>query len=112
MGAGTFCSTLTPRTGCYNKFESWRASALPAKCCMPKDFVQGPHKFFFYSNEGNEPMHLHIRSGSNEAKFWVQPVEFAYGEGFRDHELNEIRRIVEARVGEIRNKWNEHFSNS
>lgn len=79
---------------------------------MPKVFVQGPYKFFFYNNEGNEPMHVHVKSGSSTAKFWIRPVELAYGEGFRRHELNEIRRIVEARVEEIRNKWNEHFSNS
>jgi hypothetical protein len=42
-------------------------------------------KFHFYSNEGNprEPVHIHVRQGRDEAKFWLTPtVVMAYNDGF------------------------------
>ncbi len=32
-------------------------------------------RFFFYSNEGSprEPVHVHVRAASSEAKLWLEP---------------------------------------
>lgn len=30
--------------------------------------------FFFYSNEGQEPPHIHVKAGGDEAKFWLDPI--------------------------------------
>jgi len=32
-------------------------------------------RFFFFSNEGTEPPHIHIERGDGYAKFWLEPVE-------------------------------------
>jgi hypothetical protein len=34
--------------------------------------VQG-WRFGFYSNEGNEPMHVHAEKGDAECKYWLHP---------------------------------------
>jgi uncharacterized protein DUF4160 len=36
---------------------------------MPTFLCWGPYRAFFYSNEGGEPPHVHVRSGDREAKF-------------------------------------------
>ncbi|MGZ5876149.1 MAG: DUF4160 domain-containing protein [Bradyrhizobium sp.] len=38
---------------------------------MPTVLRWGPYRAFFYSNEGGEPPHIHVRSGDAEAKFWL-----------------------------------------
>lgn len=36
------------------------------------DDIEG-YKFSFYSNEGNEPPHIHVKKAGSEAKFWLTP---------------------------------------
>ena len=36
---------------------------------MPTILRWGPYRAFFYSNEGGEPPHVHVRAGDLEAKF-------------------------------------------
>lgn len=79
---------------------------------MPTVFRSGPYRFFFYSNEGNEPIHIHVESGDGYAKFWLGPVRLARSIGFKPHELGEIRTIIESSVDKIETKWNEHFRNA
>ena len=42
---------------------------------MPVVLRLAGFKFLFYSNEGNprEPVHIHVRQGRDEAKFWLKP---------------------------------------
>ncbi len=79
---------------------------------MPTVFRQGPYRFFFFSNEGNEPPHIHVEAGGNYAKYWVRPVVFERSSGFRPHDLAEIRRIIVENENLIEEKWNEHFGSS
>jgi hypothetical protein len=41
---------------------------------MPRaiDDIEG-FRFFFYSEENDEPAHVHIAKGEAEAKFWISP---------------------------------------
>ncbi len=64
----------------------------------------------FYSNERNEPVHVHLRKGGGEAKFWVRPVALAMSDGLKVNELAEAEALVAKHVAEILRKWNEHFS--
>jgi hypothetical protein len=36
---------------------------------MPEVLREGPYIFFFYSNDGNEPRHVHVRIENRYAKF-------------------------------------------
>ena len=53
-------------------------------------------RFFFFSNERQEPAHIHVEQAERYAKFWLAPVRLADNVGFRSAELAELRRLVEA----------------
>jgi hypothetical protein len=69
----------------------------------------GPYRFFFFSNEGSEPAHVHVQRERQLAKFWLAPVELVTSVGFPAHELNEVRRLVEANREAFEEAWHEHF---
>jgi len=50
-------------------------------------------RFYFFSLEGNEPPHVHVRKGGGKAKLWLSPVELVYARGFTKPEESgeEIR---------------------
>ncbi|TGM12860.1 DUF4160 domain-containing protein [Leptospira selangorensis] len=52
------------------------------------------YRFHFYSNEGNEPPHIHCRKENSECKFWLNIVVLAENKGFRNHEIREIEKLV------------------
>jgi hypothetical protein len=41
---------------------------------MPTVAQIGPYRFFFYSNEGDELPHIHVKREAKIAKFWLDPV--------------------------------------
>ena len=61
---------------------------------MPTVLRVGRYWFSFFSNEGNEPPHIHAKADGNEAKFWLDPIALVANHGFKAHELNEIGRLV------------------
>jgi hypothetical protein len=61
---------------------------------MPTVLQVGRYRFFFFSNEGNEPPHIHVKASGDEAKFWLDPVQLAANYGFNTREINAIERIV------------------
>ena len=76
---------------------------------MPTVLRVGRYRFYFFSNERQEPSHIHDKAGSDQAKFWLSPVALASNYGFRAHELNEIRGIVEQHETELTEAWDEYF---
>jgi hypothetical protein len=77
---------------------------------MPAIANIGPYKFFFYSAEGREPAHVHVRRDRATAKFWLNPVRLEKSRQFRDHELRLVHKLVEENRDRILEAWNEHFS--
>ncbi len=77
---------------------------------VPKIEDIGPYKLFFYSAEGTEPPHVHIRRDRATAKFWLSPVRLARSRRFHDHELRSLQNLVEENEGKIMEVWNEHFT--
>lgn len=61
---------------------------------MPTIAQIGPYRFFFYSNEGDESPHVHVKREARIAKFWLDPIALAVPGGFPPHELREIERLV------------------
>ncbi len=49
---------------------------------MPTLLLQEGYRFFFFSNETQEPPHVHVRKSSGAAKIWLEPVQIAYSFGF------------------------------
>ena len=59
---------------------------------MPEIFRLEGYVFFFYANEGNEPMHVHVRRGGGYAKFWLEPLELDYAGSSLPFMLNQQTR--------------------
>jgi Domain of unknown function (DUF4160) len=70
--------------------------------------IPGPYRFFFYSFDCHEPMHVHVRRDRQQAKFWLAPVQLAWNHGFTSRELTEIRRMVILHEPSIIEAWYEH----
>jgi len=77
---------------------------------MPTVLLIKGYRFFFFSNERNEPIHIHIEKADSYAKFWLDPLFVAINHGFTSKELREISEIIEKNEILIRNKWDELFS--
>lgn len=56
-----------------------------------------------------EPPHIHVVKGDDAAKLWLDPLEFAFVEGFRRHECTEIRNIVRDHLDDLRLSWYKVF---
>jgi hypothetical protein len=78
---------------------------------MPTIVEIGPYRLFFYSAEGSEPPHVHVRRDRATAKYWLNPVRLARSRYFRDHELRSIEELIVENRDRILETWNEHFSN-
>jgi hypothetical protein len=76
---------------------------------MPTIDIIGAYKFFFYSAEGVEPPHVHVRRDRATAKFWLDPVRLARSRRFNDHELHALHKLVEENRERFLEAWNEHF---
>ena len=67
------------------------------------------YRFFFFSNEGSEPPHIHVEAGDNYAKFWITPVKLASNQGFNRVELNRLRLLVFEHQQSFKEKWDAYF---
>ena len=55
-------------------------------------------------------MHIHVIYERNEAKFWLEPkIELAKNSGFSEHELNNIRKIVEKNAERFKEQYKQHI---
>jgi hypothetical protein len=67
------------------------------------------YRFYFFSNEGYEPPHIHVDKGGNSVKFWLRPVRLARNFGFGHSELGVIEQKVQEQEARFFGKWNEYF---
>ena len=67
------------------------------------------YRFFFFSLDRGEPIHIHVEKDNKHVKFWLSPLELAKSRNFRSHELSEIRKLIVNNIEDIRRKWYEHF---
>ena len=74
---------------------------------MPTVLREKGYRIGFYSSEPDEPPHVHVHKAGCEAKFWLGPVQLSWNKGFRDGELGEIARILEAHETQLLEAWNE-----
>jgi hypothetical protein len=61
---------------------------------MPTVLRVGSYRFHFYSDEGTEPPHIHVRTPDGECKFWLEPIALATVKGVKSHDVRAIERLV------------------
>ena len=76
---------------------------------MPTVLRIAGYRFFFFSNERQEPAHIHVERAESYAKFWLSPVSLAASHGFRSGDLAEVRRLVEEHRQLFQERWDEFF---
>jgi hypothetical protein len=66
-------------------------------------------RFYFFANEGDEPIHVHCRKGEAEAKFWLDVEAFAVVEAhaynMSPREKRVVRRIIFEHFDYIVSEW-------
>ena len=77
---------------------------------MPTILNIDAYRFFIYSNENDEPPHIHVRRDRAVAKFWVDPIALAHNAGFPGHELRKIERIIADYRDVLLKGWYEHLN--
>ena len=77
---------------------------------MPTALKVGSNRFFFYSDEGNEPSHIHVASPDGECKFWLDPIRLARNKGLSPAKVRRIERLVFEHQIMLMEKYNEHQS--
>jgi hypothetical protein len=70
--------------------------------------IPGPYRFFFYSFDCNEPVHVHARRERATCKFWLDPVALAANHGLSPRDLTAARRIILEHRDRILEAWREH----
>ncbi len=66
-------------------------------------------RFHFYSDEGHEPPHVHVRRAEDSCKFWLDPIALAYNDGMKSSEIGDLEAIVREKQEEFLRKWHDYF---
>ncbi len=76
---------------------------------MPTVLRARGFRFFFFSNEGNEPPHVHLERADGHAKFWLDPVSMVHSTGLSATELRQARGLISEHAEDMKERWNEYF---
>jgi meiotically up-regulated gene 157 (Mug157) protein len=67
-------------------------------------------RFFFYANEGSEPIHIHCKKGDKECKYWIDSLSFdvqeAYSFNMSSRDQREVKKIIFEYFDFIEEEWN------
>ena len=76
---------------------------------MPTILLVAGWRFFFYSNEGTEPIHIHCQKGDAEAKFWLDLDAFeaveAHSYNMSPADKRSVRKIIFEHFDYIASEW-------
>lgn len=83
---------------------------------LPNIFTVGGYKVFFWSNENNEPIHVHITKGQPNAastKVWLTKNGGCIVANNKDRipnkDLDKLLEIIQAHYFIICAEWKKHF---
>jgi hypothetical protein len=78
---------------------------------MPTILLIRGWRFFFYANEGNEPIHIHCRKGEKECKYWLDRRNFDLEEAFsyrmNGKDKREVKKMIFDNFEYIETEWNK-----
>ena len=75
---------------------------------MPTVLRIGSFRFHFYSDEFNEPPHIHVETSDGECKFWLKPIILAKNKGVPPHEVRKIEKLVYENINLLTRKYNDY----
>lgn len=72
---------------------------------MPTVLRIGQFRFHFYSDEFNEPAHIHVATHDGECKFWLDPVKLASNRSLSPQVVRIIEKLVFEHKDYLYNKF-------
>lgn len=83
---------------------------------MPNLFTIAGYQIYFWSNENNEPIHVHVSKGKpskHATKFWLTSdggcILASNGSKLSQHTINKLIDVITAQYGLICLKWKKYF---
>lgn len=83
---------------------------------MPNLFNTFGYQIYFWSNENNEPIHVHVSKGKpspHATKFWLTRdggcILASNGSQISNHDLNKLMDVITAQYNLICKNWMEYF---
>ncbi len=80
---------------------------------MPTILLIAGWRLFFYSDERNEPIHIHAEKGDMECKFWLDEKQFeivvAFEHGLTPAARRQIKQIIYEHFDYIISEWKKYF---
>ena len=76
---------------------------------MPVVLRESGFRFYFFSEEGNGPAHVHVDKGGASAKYWLDPIRLAANEGYKPADLKRIGQIIFEHQTELLRQWHDYF---
>jgi len=67
------------------------------------------YRFYFFSNEGDEPPHIHVDKGGGTAKVWLDTLELARSVGLSNREIAELSAKVRDERDAFLEAWRGYF---
>jgi hypothetical protein len=77
---------------------------------MPTVLRKDGFRFFFFSNEGSEPLHIHAEHGKGYAKYWLEPIGLSYSVGLKSRQLWKLRNLVVENQDLFITFWYDYFN--
>ena len=78
---------------------------------MPTILLVMGWRFFFYSNEKNEPIHIHCQKAEKECKYWLDvdkfDIEEAYSYNMNNKDKRDVKKIIFEYFEYIEKQWNK-----
>lgn len=80
---------------------------------MPTILLISGWRFYFWANEGKEPIHIHAEKGDMECKYWLDVENFEIKEAFSynisPQSNREVKKIIYEHFEYIVTEWIKFF---
>lgn len=83
---------------------------------MPNLFSVSGYLIYFWSNENNEPIHVHVSKGKptkHATKFWLTSnqgcILASNGSRISNHDINKLSDVISAQYEYICEQWKLYF---
>ena len=64
-------------------------------------------RFHFYSDERNEPPHIHVATPDGECKFCLEPISLARNKGVSPKTIRNIEKLVFEHYTLLKERYND-----
>lgn len=81
---------------------------------MPTVLFKNGWRFFFFANEGNEPVHIHVLKAEKSCKFFLNDEKFdavlSLSKNMRNKDIKEVKEIIYENFNYIIESWKKFHS--